>query len=104
MTEHPLTDEICEQIQDSIPRLPRDEMGYTLSYDGQRILGGMVEELCEISNAKMRSAADWQLEQVMKCLEEYLDDYSISDRWGYCGANQLKARLAREMRPQEDNS
>ena len=67
---HPLTDEICEQIRDSIPKLPCDEHGKLLSYDGQRILDGMVEELSEVSNAEMRAAADWQLEQVVKALNQ----------------------------------
>ncbi len=65
MTKHPLTDEICEQIRDSIPEFRRDEQGHILSYDGQRILDGMFEELFEVSNAEMRSAADWQLEQCL---------------------------------------
>ena len=65
--QHPLTDEICNQIQDSIPKLRRDEHGHTFSHDGQRILDGMVEELSEVSNAEMRAAADWQLE---KCDDE----------------------------------
>jgi hypothetical protein len=62
---HPLPDEICEQIRDSIPNLPCDEHGKLLSYDGQRILDGMFEELSEVSNAEMRAAADWQLEKVV---------------------------------------
>ena len=103
--QHPLTDEICEQIQDSIPKLPRDEHGHTFSYDGQRILDGMVEELCEISNAEMRSAADWQLEQVMKWLDEHLTNYSDADYLGSCESiNDLEDHLKKAMRPttQED--
>lgn len=42
MTNHPLTDEICDQIQDSI-------------------------HPCDPAN--MRAAADWQLEQVIRFLE-----------------------------------
>ena len=80
MTKHPLTDEICEQIQVSIPVLPCDEQGHILSYDGQRILDGMFEELFEVSNAEMRAAYDKgrddQLEQVMKWLDEHLSNYS----------------------------
>ena len=67
---HPLTDEICEQIRDSIPKLRRDEHGHIFSHDGQRILDGMVEEMSEDLNAEMRSAADWQLEQVIEWLKE----------------------------------
>jgi hypothetical protein len=72
--QHRLTDVICEQIRESI-KLPRDEQGHILSYDGQRILDGMFEELFEISNAELRTAADWQLEQVMKWIEEELPNY-----------------------------
>ena len=89
MTKHPLTDDkTLELIPPEVMEKPEDYASY---------LRGI-----PVSDA-MRLAKDWQLEQVMKCLDEYLDDYSISDRWGYCGANQLKARLARAMRPQEDN-
>jgi hypothetical protein len=43
MTKHPLTDEICDQIQDSVhPCDPAD----------------------------MRAAADWQLEQVIEWIKE----------------------------------
>ena len=46
MTNHPLTDEICDQIQDSI-------------------------HPCDPAN--MRAAADWQLEQVIRFLEANKD-------------------------------
>ena len=79
MTEHPLTDEICDQILDSIPKLRRDEQGHILSYDGQRILDGMFEELSEVSNAEMRAAADWQLERAIAWLKFNTDDYLLQD-------------------------
>ena len=76
--QHPLTDKICEQIRDSI-KLRRDEQGHILSYDGQRILDGMFEELFEISNAEMRTAYDKgrddQLEKVMKWIDKHLTTY-----------------------------
>ena len=77
--QHPLTDEICEQIQDSMPVLPCDEQGHILSFDGQRILDGMFEELFEISNAEMLTAYDKgrddQLEKVMKWIDKHLTTY-----------------------------
>jgi len=49
---HPLTDEICDQIQDSV-------------------------HPCDPEN--MRAAADWQIEQVLKWLNEHLEDYLCED-------------------------
>ena len=101
---HPLTDEICRQIQDSTPELPCDEHGKALSYDGQRILDGMVEEMFERSRAQMCSAADWQLEQVMKWLDENLSNYTDDDYLGDCEPlHKLQDYLKKAMRPQEDN-
>ncbi len=108
MTNHPLTDEICEQIQDSIPKLRRDEHGHTFSHDGQRILDGMFEELSEVSNAEMRSAADWQLEQVIEWLRHNLGSVPL-DPVGYSGheidVDYVIENLREDMRPrtQEDN-
>ena len=77
--QHPLTDEIYEQIRDSIPELQLDEQGHILSYDGQRILDGMFEEHFEVSNAEMRAAYDKgrddQLEQVMNWIDRHLITY-----------------------------
>ena len=105
---HPLTDEICRQIQDSTPELPCDEHGKALSYDGQRILDGMFEEMSEVSRAEMRSAADWQLEQVIEWLKDNVSHslflevgvtYPIDFDW-------IVDDLKKAMRPtntQEDN-
>ena len=96
---HPLTDEICEQIRDSMPKLPCDEHGKLLSYDGQRILDGMFEELSEVSNAEMRAAADWQLEQVVKALNQCKEEKRSCIEVIYLFHEKLEA-----MRPtQEDN-
>ena len=81
MTEHPLTDEICDQIVSSTPPLPRDQQDRVLSYDG-RILDGMFEECFEEQKHEMRAAADWQLLQVIK----WLEDCSIYDAI-FCGEN-----------------
>ena len=64
--QHPLTDELCDQIVSSTPPLPRDHQDQILSYDG-RILDGMFEECFEVEKHQMRVAADWQLE---KCDDE----------------------------------
>ncbi len=100
MTEHPLTDEIHTQIFYSIPKLPCDEHGKALSYDGQRILDGMVEEMFERSRAEMCSAADWQLEQVMKWLDENLSNYTDDDYLGDLSPlHKLEGDLKKAMRP-----
>jgi len=109
--QHPLTDEIMHQILDSIPKLPCDEHGELLSYDGQRVLDGMFEELDETVLAEMRTTADWQLEQVMKWLDENLTNYSDADYLGdgryhrnYCEPlHKLEGDLKKAMRPQDDN-
>ena len=52
----------------------------------------------------MRTAADWQLEQVMKWLDEHLTHYSDADYLGDCESiNDLEGHLKKAMRPQEDN-
>ena len=57
-------------------------------------------ELCD----DMRAAADWQLEQVMKWLDEHLTNYSDADYLGSCESiNDLEDHLKKAMRPQEDN-
>jgi hypothetical protein len=106
--QHPLTDKICEQIRDSIPKLRRDEQGHILSFDGQRILDGMFEELFEVSNAEMRTAYDKgrddQLEQVMEWLDEHLSNYSDAPWLGSCESIlDLEDHLKKAMRPQEDS-
>ena len=78
MTNHPLTDEICDQIQDSV-------------------------HPCDPEN--MRTAADWQLEQMMEWLDEHLSNYSDAPWLGSCESIlDLKDHLKKAMRPQEDNS
>ncbi len=80
MTEHPLTDDFCHRIAET-----------------------WAPDAAEKDN--MRSAADWQLEQVMKWLDERLTDYSDTEVWA-CIDNlyRLKNDLMKEMRPiQEKN-
>jgi len=97
---HPLTDEIFNQILDSIPALPCDEQGHILSYDGQRILDNVFEECAETNLAEMRAAADWQLEQVMEWLDEHLTNYSDDAYRGRCESiNDLEDHLKQAMRP-----
>ena len=80
---HPLTEEICDRIHG-------DEPGYSNPYDED----------------DMRAAADWQLEQVFKWLDEHLINYSDDDYCGRCASiNDLEDHLKKAMRPtQEDNS
>ena len=94
MTEHPLTDKLCDQIVCSTPPLPSDHQDRILSYDG-RILDGMFEECFEVEKHQMRTAADWQLEQ---CIA-WLNDTDCDD------PQETAQRLREAMRPtQEDNS
>ena len=54
----------------------------------------------------LRAAADWQLEQVMKWLDDYLEHFGDSDEYyqGNCESIfDLKDHLKKAMRPQEDN-
>ena len=69
---HPLTDELCYQMS-----LENWGMG--------------------LSNDNMRSAADWQLEQVIEWLKDELDYRSDIDP-------NLLSDLKKAMRPQEDDS
>ena len=68
---HPLTDEMCGDIAENLP-----------DYNA---------ETC------MRAAADWQLEQVIKWLEE--TECNRYNNVKIIHANDLRAA----MRPQEDN-
>jgi hypothetical protein len=75
--QHPLTDEICDQIQDSV-------------------------HPCDPEN--MRTAADWQLEQMMEWLDEHLSNYSDAPWLGSCESIlDLEDHLKKAMRPQEDS-
>ena len=79
---HPLTEEICDQIHGNEP-------GYSNPYDED----------------DMRSAADWQLEQVMNWLDKHLTNYLDPDYLGSCESiPDLEDDLKKAMRPaQEDN-
>jgi len=68
---HPLTDEICDQIQDSV-------------------------HPCDPEN--MRAAADWQLEQVIKWLNE-----TIFERGSCLEAVNIPEELAEAMRPTQED-
>ena len=71
MTNHPLTDDIIEEI--------------SISY----------LKNCEGVKSNMRSAADWQLVQVIEWLKDELDYRSDIDP-------NLLSDLKKAMRPQED--
>ena len=77
MTEHPLTDEICDQIQDSVhPCDPAD----------------------------MRAAADWQLGQVIEWLQENLllcDDkleYRYLEKYLFSGSVIDKDKVVEDLK------
>jgi hypothetical protein len=79
--QHPLTDEICDQIQDSI-------------------------HPCDPEN--MQTAADWQLEQVLEWLNDchaYNLENQLTDLEGFeVNDRQLMINdLRKAMRPQEDS-
>ena len=84
MTEHPLTDEKARSL-----------------FSFERLLD--MSQPLEIEDC-MRTAANWQLEQVMKWLDEHLTNYSDADYLGSCESiNDLEDHLKKAMRPQEDN-
>ena len=65
------------------------------------------EQLIDTSNSfatqdAMRTAADWQLEQVMTWLEENLSNYA--DDGYFAPFWELKPDLEEAMRPQEEES
>ena len=74
MTDHPLTDDIIEEI--------------SISY----------LKNCEAVKSNMRSAADWQLEQVIEQWEEFMDSTMTDIQVIREFDKRLKA-----MRPQENN-
>jgi hypothetical protein len=90
MTEHPLTDKLCDQIVCSTPPLPLDHQDRVLSYDG-RILDGMFEECFEEQKHEMRAAADWQLAQCLNYIRLTYGDEAM-------------VPFMEAMRPQENNS
>ena len=75
MTDHPLTNDIIEEI--------------SVSY----------LKNCESVKSNMRSAADWQLEQVIEQWEEVMDSTMTDIQVIREFDKRLKA-----MRPQEDNN
>ncbi len=80
MTEHPLTDELLQQIGCSNPR--------ARVFDAQA----------------MRTAADWQLEQAVEWLKNCNMDHSLSYDGEYRSDRYLVVNAFREaMRPQEEN-
>jgi hypothetical protein len=84
MTEHPLTDEKALNL-----------------FSFERLID--TSEPISIEDA-MRTAADWQLEQVMKWLDENLSNYTDDDYLGDCEPlHKLQDYLKKAMRPQEDN-
>ena len=82
MTEHPLTDEICCQLW-------QDNKDNWLK----------LQEPCPATRRVMRSAADWQLEQVVKALNQCKEEKRSCIEVIYLFHEKLEA-----MRPtQEDN-
>jgi hypothetical protein len=77
MTNHPLTDEICDQIQDSI-------------------------HPCDPEN--MRSAADWQLEQALEWLKDGDFEHGVCYHCKYRSRHLVVNAFKEAMRPttQED--
>ena len=85
MADHPLTDEICEEIAEDV--LYYDYTIPTFRFD-------------------MRAAADWQLEQAIEWLKNCNMDHSLSYDGEYQSDRYLVVNAFREaMRPttQEDN-
>jgi len=92
--QHPLTDEICDKL--SIVQLSQ------LDYDYESIT------FAENVKSDMRSAADWQLEQVIEWLKfEYQTDPNLSgERKRIGGFMEIAIALEQAMRPtttQEEN-
>ena len=84
MTDHPLTDEVCREVADSMIDFPN---GFPDAHD------------------HMRAGADWQLEQVIEWIEANpIEDYVYTD---YSGAivkeQEFLKNLKQAMRPQENN-
>ena len=80
MTEHPLTDDLCYTVCEEWP--PEDD----------------------VEKDNMRSAADWQLEQVMKWIDKNISNYTDDDYLGDCEPlHKLQDDLKKAMRPQENN-
>ena len=85
MTEHPLNDEKARSL-----------------FSFERLLD--MSQPLEIEDC-MRTAADWQLEQVMEWLDEHLINYSDDDYCGRCKSiNDLEDHLKKAMRPTQEDS
>jgi malonyl CoA-acyl carrier protein transacylase len=102
---HPLTDELCDQIVSSTPPLPCDQQDRVLSYDG-RILDGMFEECFEEQKHQFRAVADWQLEQVIKWIEDegFYDHITYDHHFDYgvqTYVSDFIANLKKAMRPEQ---
>ena len=100
MTDHPLTDKICEQLvlqhYLAIPNYPK------------RVIQIFAED---IDGDDMRTAADWQLEQVMQWLDENVANYHYRhyyDTGEYPRPNRrwdrLTEHLKEAMRPTQEDS
>lgn len=85
MTNHPLTDEICEQLLLQFYRSSPN------SYPDL-----LFRVICkDINTVAMRKAADWQLEQVISYIEASV--------WFHDPDKCRIAGLREAMRPQEDS-
>ena len=93
MTEHPLS---SDKLKKKLAK------GYACT---QKELDRLWKEVDKYDN--MRAAADWQLEQVMKWLDENLSNYTDDDYLGDCEPlHKLEGDLKKAMRPtktQENN-
>jgi len=100
---HPLTNEICDEIQESIwtqeairVEVSADE--YKAFYMDDLVSTRQLEHLC------IRAAADWQLEQVINWIKRNGQDYFGLDV--FITSDEFIAGLREVMRPQQkkDNS
>ena len=86
---HPLTDKIIEEeLLDD-----QDELLYRTCFPQSYYEGDF------------RAGADWQLEQVMKWLDENLSNYTDDDYLGDCEPlHKLEDDLKKAMRPTQENN
>ena len=82
MSDHPLTDKICDQITDELDKI-------------ERFFG--VEDC-------MRSAADWQLERDAEELNQMLYVFEIAGKIDEADRVGLLKVFKEAMRPQENNN
>jgi len=91
MTEHPLTDKILDKFG-------TDDQQFAFE------LATKWEPTRIYLDDDMRSAADWQLKQVMKWLDENLSNYTDDDYLGDLSPlYKLESDLKKAMRSQENN-